>query len=167
MKGIGDLIFKEAKGFGKTSSWYAQRLNTYLIKEQSKLFSKAERYTCGVTEGELCFFGYNPKLIDKLPYYDTRPLVYILQTFGDGFYGYNLHYTDPSFRSIIAKSLTQDGDIKVAPDKCFRKYLCSQITNTPMKVPKDSWESVAKLPTENFVSRTGQRLNPSKVWSYT
>ena len=42
--------------------------------------------------GRLNMFLYDPKLKQKLPYYDTFPLVLPLERYSDGFLGINLHY---------------------------------------------------------------------------
>ena len=42
--------------------------------------------------GKLNMFFYDPKLKQKLPYYDTFPLILPIEQYSDGFLGINLHY---------------------------------------------------------------------------
>ena len=42
--------------------------------------------------GSLNMFVYSPKLRNKLPYYDTFPLVLPIERYPDGFLGINFHY---------------------------------------------------------------------------
>ena len=44
---------------------------------------------------------------DKYPFYDRRPLVYVMDFQGDKMLGGNLHYLNPSYRGGIAKGLIQ------------------------------------------------------------
>ena len=43
-------------------------------------------------------FVYDPKLKEKLPYYDTFPLVLPIEEYKNGFLGINLHYLSMSMR---------------------------------------------------------------------
>ena len=49
--------------------------------------NKAKRYLAG----RMYTFFYDPKTKDELPYYDTFPVVLIIETTGNGFTGLNLH----------------------------------------------------------------------------
>ena len=43
-------------------------------------------------------FVYSPKLRNKLPYYDTFPLVLPLKNYNNGFLGLNFHYLPYALR---------------------------------------------------------------------
>ena len=50
-------------------------------------------------------FIYDPKLKDKLPYYDTFPLVLPVEQYKDGFLGINLHYLSIPMRMRLLDRL--------------------------------------------------------------
>ena len=163
-KPIGDVILKETtSGQRRSKQWFANRLSTELEKFQDRIPDLDS--ICGVTPNNLYFFTYDAKYAKQLKYWDTRPLVYVLQLLNNGFYGYNLHYLNPTFRKVVAKSLKANNSRAFAPEECFHQYLCAGLLTVPMKVPKESWESVAFLPTENFIDKNGQPVASSKVWS--
>lgn len=163
-KPIGDVILKDTiSGQRRSREWFATRLYSELNKVQDKVPDLGS--VCGVSPNNLYFFNYNAKYAKKLPYWDTRPLVYVLELLGNGFYGYNLHYLNPVFRKVVAKSLKANNSRAFAPEECFHQYLCAGLLTSPLKVPEDSWESVAFLSTENFIDKNGQPVPSSKVWS--
>ena len=82
-------------GTAKLRKWMTDKVQSLVRKPISKrvLASEIRR---GATKfqipGKMYFFHYSPKLKDKLPYYDSFPLVIIIEMYGDGFLGLNLHY---------------------------------------------------------------------------
>ena len=73
--------------------------------------------------GHMYMFEYKAKTANKLPYYDTFPLVYVIKATRHEFWGLNLHYLTPKRRAWVVKRLFE-GRID-APRKCFHKYLTS------------------------------------------
>ena len=45
-----------------------------------------------LSAGRMSMFFYDPKFKNRLPYYDTFPLVLPLETMRGGFIGLNFHY---------------------------------------------------------------------------
>ena len=58
--------------------------------------------------GRMFMYMYDPKTKDKMPYYDTLPLVILVEFTHDGFYGLNLHYAPPFIRQKILTALTKN-----------------------------------------------------------
>jgi len=72
-------------------TWFRDRVrrirtNSEQFYKQSDL-QKSRRFL----EGRMFTFFYDPKTKDKLPYYDTFPCVMIVETYGSGFLGLNVH----------------------------------------------------------------------------
>lgn len=63
--------------------------------------------------GKMYFFQYDPKLKNKLPYYDRYPLIFCVRPLKDGFHGLNLHYLSYKYRLIFYRNLIE----KVSKDK--------------------------------------------------
>lgn len=66
------------------------------------------RPTTRLTKGKLFFFKYDPKHAETLPYYDTFPLVIVLEQYtgeSAGFLGLNLHYLPIKMRAAFLDQL--------------------------------------------------------------
>ena len=67
---IGEIIKERAQGSADlTSDWYANELNSELSKVAETRLPEI---------GELCFFSYSAQFPEKYPFFDRRPLVYVL-----------------------------------------------------------------------------------------
>ena len=94
---IGERIRERAQGAIKTGpDWFANELYTELSEVAEVRLPEI---------GELCFFSYTAQFPDKYPFYDRRPLVYVMDFQGDKLLGGNLHYLNPDYRDGIAKGL--------------------------------------------------------------
>jgi len=130
--------------------------------------------------GGLYFLYYEPKYANKLPYYDTFPLVLVLERYNDGVLGLNLHYLPPMIRAIFLDRLMgyarlDDNEdiqkIKITYDilanakshrlfkPCIKRYLNSNMATPPLKVEPNEWETAIFLPTQRF-----QKAKATKVW---
>lgn len=129
-------------------------------------------------KGKMYMYGYDPKLKDVLPYYDTFPLIIMAGKAKGGFYGINLHYLDLRRRAQLFDQLqsrflneSTDGDM----DKfmisfksllsagnlfkpCWKHYLTKKIGTKIINVPSNYWEPALFLPTERFQKRAKQHV---------
>ena len=153
---IGERIRERAKGEENTTpDWYANELYAELSNVAETRFSEI---------GELCFFSYTAQFPDKYPYYDRRPLVYVMDFQGDKLLGGNLHYLNPDYRDGIAKSLINKVGA-ILPKKTLHRYFFSNIGDIFIIPPDpEEYASVAELVTENFSNKYGQKVSPQKAW---
>lgn len=122
--------------------------------------------------GRMFMFTYNPKLKDKLPYYDTFPLCIPIDISSKSFLGLNLHYLPPGLRAkmmdalwnVTANKASMDEKTKVAasyevmkgisslsPYKaCIKKYLFSNVTSQFLFIEPEKWDIALMLPTQRF-----------------
>lgn len=130
--------------------------------------------------GTLCMYFYDPKYKDKLPYYDTFPLLLPFDFDGKHFMGINLHYLYPMVRYKLLERLAQftthpddKGGKKVYDERtrlaltwkllsdasqfpevkpAVKKYLYSgkHIKSNFMIIPPSDWKSAIFLPTARF-----------------
>lgn len=102
--------------FGISSKKYTQEEianSRAWLKDELKNISKvgtmsALRQRRGDTEigiGKMVFFKYDPKYADILPFYDTFPLVIVIDIYKGGFLGLNLHYIPPNLRALFLGKL--------------------------------------------------------------
>jgi len=132
--------------------------------------------------GQLYLYYYDPITKDKLPYYDTFPLVYPYKKVENGFMGYNLHYLPPILRFKVMGTLLNIQQSGTSEQKklaysygvlnanevskyyapCIRRYLTSQVRSNYVLIPAEDWLSAALLPTERFVGASS-----AKIWKET
>ena len=144
---IGEKIRERAQGVAITGpDWFANELYTELSNVAETRFPEI---------GELCFFSYTAQFPDKYPYYDRRPLVYVMDFQGDKLLGGNLHYLNPDYRDGIAKGLINKVGA-ILPKKTLHRYFLSNIGDIFIIPPDpEEYESVAQLVTENFSNKYG------------
>ena len=114
--------------------------------------------------GELCFFSYSDQFPEKYPFFDRRPLVYVMEYQNDKLLGGNLHYLNPSYRGTIAKNLINRVGA-ILPKKTLHRYFFSNIGDIFIIPPDpEEYASIAQLVTENFSNKYGQKVSPQKAW---
>ena len=153
---IGETIRERAQGVAITGpDWFANELYTELSEVAEVRLPEI---------GELCFFSYTAQFPDKYPFYDRRPLVYVMDFQGDKLLGGNLHYLNPDYRDGIAKGLINKVGA-ILPKKTLHRYFLSNIGDIFIIPPDpEEYASVAQLVTENFSNKYGQKVSPQKAW---
>ena len=152
---IGGRIFERSKSIaGTDSDWFANELYNDLLDVAEQRFPEV---------GELCYFSYSAAFGDKYPWWDRRPLAYILDIKVDSILAANLHYYNPAIRSSIAGSLINKREANL-PDKTLHRYFITNIDGLFI-IPEDSTElaDIAMLVTERFVNKYGS-VSPETVW---
>jgi len=131
--------------------------------------------------GSMQMFFYDPKTKDKLPYYDSFPLVIVLGPAEGGFLGLNLHYLPPMLRAKFLDGLLDTINDPKYTDKtrfdvtygmlkraarlkyfkpCVKHYLNDHVRSRFATVPAPEWEIATFLPTADF-----QKAGKNKVYS--
>lgn len=145
-------------------------------KEEKKDGSKQDTFEIG----KMYLFHYDPKTKKKLKYYDTYPLILLVDISQNGrFYGVNLHYLPPEYRlkllSNLADNLSVYKDNKIerlrlsynilnsyslykAFKPCFKQYLFSHIKSVIKEIPPEDWGYACALPIENFKKEIKQNV---------
>lgn len=136
--------------------------------------------------GEMFLYHYDPKLKDKLPYYDIFPLVIVIKMYDDGFLGLNLHYLPYDVRIAFLNKLldlayTSPGDtrtrLKINYEllrdsskfnsyiPCLKRYLISHIRGKISKIESHEWLMVCYLPIANWRKTNDQRgVRQRDIW---
>ncbi len=163
--------------------WLVQRIaeikNIRAVPAQVR--NERNRYTRRFLLGGLYFFYYNPKTKDDLPYYDTFPLVLMLERYPDGFLGLNLHYLPVKYRVALLRKLIGFGAIYNDQDElkriritydilnstrrfreykpCLKRYLNSNIRSRILAVQPNEWDIATYLPVQQF-----KKARPNEIW---
>ena len=110
-------------------------------------------------------FGYDPKHKDRLPYYDTFPLILPLEPAKGGFIGLNFHYLPPLARVAFLRSLADTTTDKKFDKrtryninwrnnkfmkKTAKRYLFSQVRTSFLNITADEMAIAIFLPVARF-----------------
>ena len=147
------------------------------------ILTRSESLTSRSILGKMYFYSYNPKWKDKLPWYDTFPLVFPIEEYNNGFLGLNFHYLRPKDRAILMDQLKVFANNKKYDEttklrltynmlKGFSKikrakptvhrYLSSKVNSKFVLVNADEWEVALFLPVERF-----RKANKKQVWAHS
>jgi hypothetical protein len=177
MANILDPLVDKQGGIRKSAAWYrsnvasiADRVTARKLMNQGKLIGRP-------SAGRLNMFFYDPKTKQKLPYYDTFPLVLPLEPIKGGFLGLNFHYLPYLLRFNLLQRLQKfaDGGMKsttkfeanyddvkginlVKPT--IKKYLYSHVRSQFLRIDFDEAALAVYLPVQQF-----KKSGTSKVWS--
>ena len=170
---------KEAVDWFRAQALKVKRTNNRTITQTKEPFRRLQSLSAN-SIGKMYMFVYDPKMKDILPYYDTFPLVFPLEFYGDSFLGLNMHYLPPMMRAKLMDALyTTINNVKY--DKttvlkisyqilsgasryhyfkpCVKKYLVSHVGSQFIYIAPDEWDYALMLPTERF-----QKANKAKVF---
>lgn len=181
MENIFDQINAEALEQGlnpqtvRARDWFRQRvkeitaIDTVELMRSAPLIQKTRPLI-----GEMYLFLYDPKTKKKLKYYDTFPLIIMVDFItkkGRGFYGINLHYLPPTLRAKFLTQLLKHKSDDRYDEKtrfeitydflkntnsmryfkpCFKRYLSRKVQGRFSKIPASEWGIATFLPTANF-----------------
>ena len=131
--------------------------------------------------GKMYFVNYDPKWKEKLPYYDTFPLIFPIEFYPDGMLSINLHYLPPFARAQLMDRLYTTlnntkydsttkfkiiyGILKGASQfsyfrPCIKKHLFSHVRSPYIYIKPEYWDMTLFLPTARW-----QKANQDYVWT--
>ncbi len=137
--------------------------------------------TSTVIPGRMYMFTYSPKFKEKLPFWDSFPLVIPFSTDGKHFTGLNLHYLYPKVRlGLLDKLMEFVDDDSLSPRTrmllswnllsnvskfpevrgAVKMYLFGYVKSRFFDVPPVDWKSAVFLPVERF-----HGADNSSVWA--
>lgn len=108
--------------------------------------------------GRMLFFTYRAEYGEKYRFWDVYPLVYILGEDSTHFWGGNLHYVEPEYRTIVGADLASGN--KIVPKETLHKYLRKNVLSATYDVPSTEWPDVGLIPCEQFVTTINGRNIP-------
>ena len=170
-------VLDAAGGRPKSTQWFRDKIKEFGTPKSADLIRDGKR-TSTPTFGLLNMFIYDPKLKDKLPYYDTFPLVLPIEEYRDGFLGLNFHYLSIPMRlkllNIIQEYAINDrmdettrirltwNRIKRNPivKPTVKRYLANHVRGTFRRIDAEEMMVAVLLPVQRFV-----RASETKVYA--
>ena len=172
MASIFDKISDKAGGVKKSSSWYRNEVASIADTVTARKLYNQGKINQRPSGGRLNLFFYDPKFKEKLPYYDTFPLVLPLETIRGGFLGINFHYLSPVVRFSLLNQLQRFATnnkfdsttrLEVSYGKVggfarvkstIKKYLYSNVRSGFMRVDLQDAPTAVYLPVQQFKKRS-------------
>lgn len=169
----------------KSRTWFRQQ-STLLRKEgikPARMYQHSGEYTTSVKPGNMYMFFYDPKTKDKLPYYDTFPLVFPFRKTENGFMGLNLHYLSYRFRIVLLDNLLKFKNTKGIDETtrlklswnllqgiskhhlvqpCVKSYLGDHLMTQLKIISPTDWTTALMMPVESF-----RKATTTDVWKNT
>lgn len=171
-----------ARGQRQAIEWFRQKasevrgvnVNRMMEDTKSRLFARG-----GMEDvGSMLAFFYDPKLKDKLPYWDQFPLCFPMQYDGDSFLDINLHYLPPTLRARLMNELytlavKEDDKVKrlamsynilagaarFTPFRpCIKRHLFSHMRSKMFYIRPEEWDMALMLPTARFVGASTDQV---------
>ena len=168
-------VLKAAGGRPKSTQWFREKIKEFGTPKSADLIRDGKR-TSTPTFGLLNMFIYDPKLKDKLPYYDTFPLVLPIEKYSNGFLGINIHYLSMPMRLRLLDRLVDfsnndkfDTSTKLRVDysrlkkidlikPCLKRYLASNVKTQFRKVEADEFMIATLLPVQRFKKQSDSHV---------
>ena len=172
MASIFDKISDKAGGVRKSANWYRNAVGSIANTVTARKLYNQGKINQRPSGGRLNLFFYDPKFKEKLPYYDTFPLVLPLEAIRGGFLGINFHYLSPMVRFNLLNQLQRfatnnkfdsttrlevsygkvGGFSRVKPT--IKKYLYSHVRSGFMRVDLQDAPTAVYLPVQQFKKRS-------------
>lgn len=174
------LVAKKGK---ESLKWLAKKSKSIKISQKNALNTTTDRMKSPeqLSIGKMYYFTYDPKLKDKLPYYDRFPCIFVFNITPKLIYGINLHYLPYKERAILMDELYKiETNSKLIGNKklqlswevlkaftnfplvkpCVKSYLPAHFRSRLINVPYEEWNVAAFLPIQSF-----SKMNSNQVWS--
>jgi len=171
-KSIFDKISDRTGGVKKSATWYRNAVSSLADKITARKLMNQGRILQRPSGGRLNLFFYDPKTKDRLPYYDTFPLVLPLEAIKGGFMGINFHYVSPMIRFRMLNQLQRfatnnkfdsttkldvsyqrvSGLERVKPT--IKKYLYSHVRSGFLRIDSQDAPTAVYLPVQQFKKRS-------------
>lgn len=163
----------------RSLQWYQSQIKSLSSAAiaPNKLIQNSPNLTTTILPGGMYMFFYDPKLKDKLPFYDQFPLVLPFRKVPSGFYGINLHYLPYALRfkllgalheNVSNKNTTESSRLRlswrillnmsriVPIESSVKHYLDEQVQSRFLQINYNDWVTASLLPVERFVGASKQ-----------
>tara|TARA_B100002019_G_scaffold134355_1_gene115617 strand:- start:9159 stop:9746 length:588 start_codon:yes stop_codon:yes gene_type:complete len=163
----------------ESREWFRKKVQQLTRVNRQQLIRNPEvKQKSSHTYGTMIMFTYDPKHKEKLPYYDTFPLVIPIEPAPGGFRGLNLHYVPPVLRAKFLDSLLETTNKKYDESTrfrltynllkgaakfryfkpCLKHYLLQHVRSRFAEVASPEWEIATFLPIARWQKESANRV---------
>ena len=165
----------------ESREWFRKKARSMRVS-RSKLMQEEEiQLKSRSVTGAMFMFFYDPKHKKTLPFYDSFPLIIVVDKAEGGFIGLNLHYLPIALRAKFLDALMDTTNNKKYDDStkfaltyemlkgtskmkyfkpCYKHYLTKHVRSKLAFVPSTEWEIATFLPTASF-----QKASTTEIYS--
>ena len=160
-----DQISNQIKTGNEPFKWYRNRIKELGTPSVPELLRTGKLSKTPVGKS-LNMFVYSPKGRNKLPYYDTFPLVLPLKSMEGGFLGLNFHYLPYALRARLLDAAGGDNlSISAIENNrltkpCIKRYLFGYTRSMFRKIDEEDNLTAIMLPVQRF-----KKASTSEVWA--
>ena len=160
-----DQISNQIKTGNEPFKWYRNRIKELGTPSVPELLRTGKLSKTPVGKS-LNMFVYSPKGRNKLPYYDTFPLVLPLKSMEGGFLGLNFHYLPYALRARLLDAAGGDSLNISAIEKnrltkpCIKRYLFGYTRSMFRKIDDEDNLTAIMLPVQRI-----KKASTSEVWA--
>lgn len=181
---FGDINSNPKYNASNSWSWFMRNVRDFAssqgVKPMALMGDHQVQQVTQIAPGSMYMYFYDPKTKEKLPYYDTFPLVIPFSASAEHFTGINMHYLFPKTRLVLLTKLLNFANDDTLSDKtrlqlswrllrsaskfpevrpAVKMYLKGHVKSKFLKIPAQDWHSAIFLPMERFRGAEVQ-----KVW---
>ena len=156
----------------QSASWYKNAASLIAGKATAGKLMRDGKLLGQPSAGRMSMFFYDPKTKNRLPYYDTFPLVLPLEPAKGGFIGLNFHYLPYGVRFAFLQQLQSyasnskfDQSTKIQASYssikgnkytkvAIKRYLYSHVRSNFLRIDVNEMALAAYLPVAQFQGRT-------------
>jgi len=178
--GMAPARTKEARTWYRDAAQQVEGMSSLTPSKVIRSFESKRRVN-EMKPGYMYLFKYDPKTKLDLPYYDTFPLIFPIESYPDGFLGINMHYlpyvlraklmdalygiaTDKKYNEktkILATYRILKGASKYNAFKpTVKRYLNSHVRSQFLEIRAPEWDIALFLPLERF-----KKSDKASIWA--
>lgn len=145
----------------------SQNVSTNRLIERASAVNRVAQPTVG----KMLMYRYDPKHKLTLPYYDTFPVIFPIESYSDGWLGLNMHYLPPIYRARLMDALYDTLNNQKYDDTtklqisykmlssatkfkyfkpCVKRYLRNHVRSELLEVDITEWDYIMFLPLARF-----------------
>ena len=181
MVSILDPITQKQGDSLKSIGWYRNKIASLQDNITAGKLMRSGRLNNRPSQGRLNMFIYDAKYKNRLPYFDSFPLVLPLEPIRGGFLGINFHYLPPVLRFRFIESLqafasdtklNKSSRLDVSYDQLkknkytkptIKKYLYSRVATRFLRINIDESATAVLLPVAQFNASNSRVYRDSRA----
>ena len=155
----------------ESRDWFRKKARSMRVNRSQLMQEDEIQLRTRSATGAMFMFFYDPKHKKTLPYYDSFPLIIVVDKAEGGFIGLNLHYLPIALRAKFLDALMDTTNNKKYDEStkfalsyemlkstsklkyfkpCYKHYLTKHVRSKLALVPSTEWEIATFLPTASF-----------------
>jgi len=155
----------------ESRDWFRKKARSMRVNRSQLMQEDEIQLRNRSATGAMFMFFYDPKHKKTLPYYDSFPLIIVVDKAEGGFIGLNLHYLPIALRAKFLDALMDTTNNKKYDEStkfalsyemlkstsklkyfkpCYKHYLTKHVRSKLAFVPSTEWEIATFLPTASF-----------------